>query len=68
MVKKKGILSMPDEDRAFFMSAYRNDPKARKAMDAEMKRLGLTPEQYFGVRSDPPDAQVMNDVYKSVSN
>ena len=27
-------MSMVDEDRAFFESAYKNDPKARAAMDA----------------------------------
>ena len=28
-------LSMVDEDRAFFEHAYKKDPKARAAMDAE---------------------------------
>lgn len=32
--------SMIDEDRAFFESAYKNDPKARAAMDAEGKAPG----------------------------
>lgn len=31
------VMSMIDEDCAFFESAYKNDPKARAAMDAEGK-------------------------------
>jgi len=30
-------MSMVDEDRAFFENAYKNNPKARAAMDAEKK-------------------------------
>ena len=53
MAEKKRVTSMDVEDRAFFLNAYKRDPKAKKAMDAEMKKLGLTPEQYFGVKKMP---------------
>lgn len=33
-------VSMVDEDRAFFEHAYKNDPKARAAMDAEGRAPG----------------------------
>ena len=33
--KTKKVLSMADEDAAFFRNAYKNDPKARAAMDKE---------------------------------
>lgn len=33
-------MSMVDEDRAFFEHAYKNDPKARAAMDAAGKAPG----------------------------
>ena len=32
---KKKQVSMADEDAAFFRNAYKNDPKARAAMDKE---------------------------------
>ena len=34
------VPSMIDEDRAFFEHAYKNDPKARAAMDAEGRAPG----------------------------
>lgn len=43
--------SMQDEDRAFFKAAYQNNPQAKKEMDADMKKLGMTPAQYFGEKS-----------------
>ena len=52
MAEKKNAPTMESEDRAFFLSAYKSNPKAKKAMDAEMKKLGLTPEQYFGVKPE----------------
>ena len=33
--KTKKAMSMADEDAAFFRNAYKNDPKARAAMDKE---------------------------------
>lgn len=33
--KGKKAMSMADEDEAFFRNAYKNDPKARAAMDKE---------------------------------
>ena len=50
MAQKKRVPSMESEDKAFFMNAYEKNPAARKAMDEEMKRRGLTYEQYFGVK------------------
>ena len=49
-VNKKKVASMQDEDREFFLAAYKTNPAAKKAMDAEMKKLGMTPEQYFGIK------------------
>lgn len=51
--KKKNAPSMEEEDREFFLAAYKNNPAAKKAMDAEMKKLGMTPEQYFGLKKKP---------------
>ena len=48
MATKKTAMSMDDENMAFMMNAYMRDPKAKKAMDAEMKKLGITPEEFFG--------------------
>ena len=50
MATKKKATSMNSEDRAFFMNAYKNDPRARKAMDADMKKKGVSYDQYFGVK------------------
>ena len=48
MAQKKQVKSMEEEDRAFMMNAYLKNPQAKKAMDAEMKKLGITPEEFFG--------------------
>ena len=53
MINKKNVPSMPDEDRAFFMSAYKNNPIAKMEMDADMKKKGVTYEQYFGIEETP---------------
>ena len=53
MANKKNVMSMQDEDRAFFMNAYKTNPQAKKAMDAEMKAAGLTYEEYFGIKKKP---------------
>lgn len=50
--KKKNVPSMQAEDRAFFMNAYKRDPKARKAMDADMKKKGVSYEEYFGIKKN----------------
>ena len=52
-MKKKDAPSMEEEDREFFYNAYKTNPAAKKAMDAEMKKLGMTPEQYFGLKKKP---------------
>lgn len=46
---KRNVTNMPDEDKAFFMNAYKNNPKAKADMDKDMKIHGLTYEQYFGL-------------------
>lgn len=46
-------MSMLDEDRAFFMNAYKKNPAAKKAMDADMKKKGLTYNEYFGIKKKP---------------
>ena len=43
----KRATSMASEDRAFAAAAYKSDPKARAAMDADMKRKGVTKAEYF---------------------
>lgn len=40
--------NMQAEDRAFAAAAYKSDPKARAAMDADMKRKGVSKAGYFG--------------------
>lgn len=47
--EKKDVLSMKDEDRAFFISAYKTDPRAREDMDAAMKETGVSYEEFFGL-------------------
>ncbi len=44
-----GPLSMEDEDRAFFISAYKTDPRAREDLDAAMKETGVSYEEFFGL-------------------
>lgn len=44
----KRATSMTAEDRAFAAAAYKSDPKARAAMNADMKRKGVTKAEYFG--------------------
>ncbi len=53
MINKKNVPIETEDNKAFFMSAYKNDPIARKDMDADMKKKGLTYEQYFGIEMDP---------------
>ena len=50
---KKNEPYLDEDDRAFFMNAYKNNPKARKSMDAEFKRMGITAEEYFGIKKKP---------------
>ncbi len=49
LAEKKEVLSMEDEDRAFFISAYRTNPEAREDMDAAMKETGVSYEEFFGL-------------------
>ena len=63
MATRKNVPSMAEEDRAFFMNAYKRDPEAKKAMDAEMKRMGLTYEEYFGIKKNNKQ---MNDIIRGV--
>ena len=53
MATKKKPMSMLDEDKAFFMNAYKHDPKAKAAMDADMKKKDMTYNQYFGIKKKP---------------
>ena len=46
--RSKKQVSMADEDAAFFRNAYKNDPKARAAMDKE----GYKPTADKAVGSD----------------
>lgn len=48
MATVKRAKSMDAEDRAFAMAAYKSDPKAKAAMDADMKKKGVTRSEYFG--------------------
>lgn len=50
----KDAPSMESEDRAFFKSAYQNNPTARKEILEYMKKYNLTPEQVFGTKTMPP--------------
>lgn len=45
---KKKTMNQVEEDKAFFRNAYKNDPKARAAIDAELKKKGTTAEKAFG--------------------
>ena len=53
MATKKNVKSMASEDKAFMLNAYKNNPTAKKAMDADMKKKGVSYEQYFGIRKKP---------------
>ena len=48
MATKKKATSMQSEDAAFFRNAYKNNPAARKSIEAEMKKRGLSAEAVFG--------------------
>lgn len=40
---KRKIMSMEEEDKAFFESAYKNNPKAREDMDKRRAQSAKTP-------------------------